>query len=199
MLACNCTSIFIFLKICNLTDFKNLVRVHSICRTGFSAAKARQNLWADKLIVFAHWVCNFNNLRTVNQHIVDVVFFRTNIVENHFLISKTNHQSLCFAAELSKWKKAANSEVLWSAWLECSNIAANHNIFNDINFVEEVVAVRSRRESNFVTFNFNCASHACKSINNLRHIKIASKQLVYSAESCLSCRLEVVRNHDVLS
>ena len=65
--------------------------------------------------------------------------------------------------------------------------------------MKEVVAVWSRAESDFFTFNFNSASHAGKSVYNLWHVKIRAQKLVDSAKSCLCCWLEVVRNHDVLS
>ena len=65
--------------------------------------------------------------------------------------------------------------------------------------MEEVVAIWSRAQSDFFAFNFYCASHAGKGIYNLWHVKVRTQKLVDCAKSCFCCRLEIVRNHDVLS
>ena len=203
ILARSCAGVFFFAKVGNFTDFKNFMRENCVCRFAFRTKQGRKNVRADELIVFAHRICNFNDVLRVYEHIVDVVFLASDVVKNHFLITKTDHQRFCFTAEIRYWKKATDCKVRRCFRFKIFKTGTNHYVFNNVDFVKEVVSVRSREKRKFYVISVFLSSygtaHSCKRVNDFFLCKISTQKLVYSAEFCLCRRLIIERNYDIFS
>ena len=65
----------VFLAVINIGDFSHLedfVRVHRVAALTFGLEQACDDGRADELVVFAHRICDFDNVLSVYAHVVDV-------------------------------------------------------------------------------------------------------------------------------
>ena len=128
------------------------------------------------------------------------MLFASEIVENHLLIAQACHNRLCFAAVNCERQKATDSEIARSSWCEIIQALTNHNIFDNVNFMQEIVSVRGwfHCENSVVVVSTNVyrIAHLQKCVFNFFCRQVYAELLVDCAQTCCRRLLEIERNCD---
>ena len=202
-LTSSCSCIFLLAKVSNFSDFENFVRENCVSRSAFCSEQRSDDRRANELIVFAHWIWNFDDFWIVDIHFFDIVFFASKVIEDHFLISKTYHDVLCLSWEQCQRHQTTDCKVIWFFSIEVIKPNTDHYIFNNINFVKEVVSEWCRPYCKFnITIYISCfnfVAHSYKSFNNLFFCKWRTKKLVDILKNSFCRLLEIEWSTDWFS
>ncbi len=152
-------------------------------------------------VVLTHRVGNLDVVLPINMHVVDILALGAEVVVHHLLETQSYHQHLDLAAEFLGGAQASDSEVTGHLGAEIAQAMTNHDILDQVDRMEEVVAVLGYRSvhHSFLLVTYGIDAHAAQVGDHLLTTQWFAKGLPDLGQRTCHRLLEVIRDCDLLA